>query len=271
MNYSDEIKKHMSDYKKVEFSTIKDGCYRGKSGYKHIFPWICGKLNLIETYRNDFLKDDLSNLRFNRFFHHLNSSQAMCINFLFPLIKEKKLGIILRKLEIYHDEVKYETALFEKDGIEKNNGQRPTNFDFYFETQNGLKLYFEIKYTEDGFGKCKKDNEHLKKYENTYRKLSDGKIVSKYQDKDVFLDNYQIMRNLIHISDDSYLVFIVPKDNKPVYTQATKAQEFVEERYKDKIKVLLWDDLYDIDEENDFSEKLRKHFDEFKKKYKIKI
>ncbi|KAA6313342.1 hypothetical protein EZS27_035872, partial [termite gut metagenome] len=99
------IKDHLSTYKSGTYKDIKDGQYNYKGNiyyYPHIFPRICGNLNLLETYRDDFLKSDLSKINFHRYFHHLNSSQAMCINFFYPLIKEEKRLInILRCYEKY--------------------------------------------------------------------------------------------------------------------------------------------------------------------------
>jgi len=266
MSYAKEIQEHLSKYKKEKFPTLKNGYYRGNE-YEHILPSICGKLNLLETYRNDFLKSDLSKIKFHQYFHHLNSSQAMCINFFFPLIAEKKLEIILQELELDNEEVNYETVEFEKEStIDNKDGQRATNFDFYFETVSGKKLYFEIKYTENEFGKAKSDKEHLDKYERTYKNATNGKIASEYNNESTFLNNYQIMRNLIHVSDDGYVVFVIPKENEVVYEQAINAEKFVVENYKSKIKVLSWNDLYNVG----FEGNLKQHFEEFKKKYQLK-
>ena len=40
-----------------------------------------------------------------------------------------------------------------------------------------------------------------------------------------FLKNYQIMRNLVHIDLSSYVVFLIPKQNKKVYKQALIVKE----------------------------------------------
>jgi hypothetical protein len=80
-----------------------------------------------------------------------------------------------------------------------------------------------------------------------------------------------MMRNLIHVDDNSYIIFVVPKENKRVYEQAEKAKDFVEDKYKNNIKVLAWDCLYDVIEKQNLSGDLKTHFDEFKRKYKIKI
>jgi len=270
MNYREKIQEKLADYKKEKFPTLYDGCYRGKYIYPHILPYICGNLNLIEIYRNDFLKDKLSKIKFHQYFHHLNSSQAMCINFFFPLIKEKKLDIILDELEIKNESVNYDSVQFEKESnIDNKNRQRPTNFDFYFRTNSEKQFYFEIKYTEDKFGNAKKDDEHKKKYSDIYNKVAEKVIKKEYNNEDYFLDNYQIMRNLIHIDDNSYVVFVIPKNNEKVYNTANNVNNFIIEKYKNNVKILTWEKLYEITENKNFTCKLNKHFIELKQKYKL--
>jgi hypothetical protein len=274
-SYSDKIKKHLSDYKSksTNFSKIKNGYFRvrGKDiEYPHILA-SNRELNLICTYGKDFWKSDFKDIKLHQYFNHLNSSQAMCINFFYPLIVEKKLDIILKTLGFDNGErVNYATVEFEKESkIDKKDKLRPTNFDFYFETESGKELYFEIKYTEYGFGKAKKDVEHKTKYEQIYKEAANGKIVSELNNELNFFNHYQMMRNLIHVDDNSYIIFVVPKENKRVYEQAKEAKNFVEDKYKNNIIVLTWDCLYDVIEKQNLSGDLKTHFDEFKRKYKI--
>ena len=290
--YVESIKKSLSEYKKEKFPTLQDGYWRGKGGYRHILPRSCGVLNLLETYRDVFLKDDLSTIRFHQFFHHLNSSQAMCINFFFPLFFNRKLDIILDEWglteSILYDKAESEkessidniNAIQEKTPELQQNDTIPTSFDFYFETAK-KKFYFEIKYTEQRFGPAKKDKNTKKyldkyklKYERIYKGAANGKIQQKYDNEKSFLGHYQIMRNLIHVDNDSYVIFVVPEGNEPVYKQAKRAKEdFVVEKYKENVKVITWDELYDViaKHEHGFSEPLKTHFEEFKQKYKLKI
>ena len=45
-----------------------------------------------------------------------------------------------------------------------------TNFDFYLKS-GGTEVFFEIKYTEAGFGKCDNDNRHEEKFKRIYAGL----------------------------------------------------------------------------------------------------
>ncbi|KAA6331705.1 hypothetical protein EZS27_019720 [termite gut metagenome] len=177
--------------------------------------------------------------------------------------------MILEKLGLKGETVDYTTVEFEKiSTINKTNFD--FDFDFDFSTESGKNLYFEIKYTEKEFGKAKKDAARINKYDTVYRKAAQNKIKPEFNNCDTFLANYQIMRNLIHVSKDSYVVFVIPKNNTKVKDQANEAKAlFVEETYKDKVKVLYWDCLYKFIDEQKWEDKLKIHFEEFKRKYKL--
>ena len=273
MAWIDEIKGNLGKYKEKRYPALSDGEYnhKGKTHYlSHIFPRICSCLNLLETYRDDFLKSNFAKITFHKYFHHLNSSQAMCINFFYPLIQEKKLEIILENIELSGEEANYDSIEFEKEScIDKRNGEKPTNFDFFFKTKLGKELYFEIKYTENKFGTAIKNTAHNDKYNNIYKNAAKNTINPDYNNCDSFLTNYQIMRNLIHISDNSYVVFIIPKNNKYVKNQADKAKDFVVRKHKDKVKVLYWDCLYELFDHEKYEGNLKAQFEEFKDKYHL--
>jgi hypothetical protein len=271
MTWIDGIKEYLGVYKSKKYEDVKDGQYKDGRYYPHIFPCDCRNLNLLETYRDDFLQSDWSKkINFHLYFHHLNSSQAMCINFFYPLIIEKKIEMILKKLGLENEKVDYTTVKFEKESdIDNKNGARSTIFDFYFKTESKKEFYFEIKYTENEFGNAKKDAVHEKKYHTIYQEAAQKNIKPVFNNCVNFLANYQIMRNLIHVSENSYVVFIIPKNNTKIKTQADDAKDIVIETYKDKVKVLYWDCLYELIEEQKWGDKLKIHFEEFKRKYKL--
>jgi hypothetical protein len=269
MSYKEEIWKKLSEYKKENLSSLKDGYYRGKA-YGHILPWICGESNLLKAYQEKFLRNKLAeNIKFHQYFHHLNSSQAMCINFFFPLVVEKELSVILKELGL-DEKVDYGSIEFEKESlVDKRDGQRPTNFDFYFKTESGKEFYFEIKYTEPAFGDADPDTAHINKYEQIYKAAASKTIEPTYNKRPIFLANYQIMRNLIHLSKDSYVIFIYPEHNKKVRQQATEAEKFVLPEYQENFKQLTWETLLRWVGEQKFEGKLGDQYCEFKKKYPL--
>lgn len=42
-----------------------------------------------------------------------------------------------------------------------------------------------------------------------------------------FLNNYQIMRNILNINNNSYGIFIYPRDNKAVDKEALEAKQVI--------------------------------------------
>lgn len=227
MNFRESILKHLIIYKQNNLGITKSGFFKYQGNIlrkDHILPNPNKYrfLNIIPTYRDEFKKYlNNTSVKLHRFFHHLNSSQALCFNLFFPLIVERKLHLILDSVEIDRVAINYEKVAFEKRSSLESNFELSTMFDFYFELNDEIRIYFEIKYTENGFGKAKKDEYHIRKYERTYKPIlqKHRHIDDKYKNIDFFLANYQIMRNLIHIKQQNYVVFIYPLSNEKVHSQ----------------------------------------------------
>ncbi|SFS81282.1 PGN_0703 family putative restriction endonuclease [Lutibacter maritimus] len=275
MSYKDDIKQHLSDYRLKKLGHLDKGVWKRKDTiyrFNHILPKKDNvvKLNILEPYRKLFYESELSQISYHKFFHHLNSSQAMCINFFFPLFIERKLEVILDIIGLSNDSVDYETACFEKESNIEKKGRR-TSFDFYFKTKKGKNIYFEIKYTEYAFGKAKKDTNHKEKYKSEYSQKCSN-INENFSDQDSFLTNYQLLRNLIHISKDSYVVLLYPKDNKRISKESKFAKfNLIKKEFQNHVIDLTWEELYDFSEkEIKDSKKLKTQIIEFDEKYRIK-
>ena len=275
MSFADDIKQHLSEYRLKKMGHLDKGVWKRKDmvySFNHILPkkYKVVKLNILEPYRKLFYKSDLSKIRYHRFFHHLNSSQAMCINFFFPLFKERKLELILDIIGLRNDSVDYKTVCFEKESNFEKKGRR-TSFDFYFKTKKGKNIFFEIKYTEYAFGKAEKDIIHKEKYNSEYSDKCNH-INENFSDQDSFLNNYQLLRNLIHISKDSYMILIHPKDNKRISNESKFAKfRLIKNEFQNHIIDLTWEELYDfIENETKDSESLKTQMIEFNEKYRIK-
>lgn len=274
MSYQEEIKAWLGDYKANHFKHLKNGIwkYRGKEiPCAHILPKENLYYNLLLEYQSELKKYiETNKVKLHQYFYHLNSSQAMCLNFFYPLIKEEKLQLILDFLNI-HDTVDYNSVYFEKESlIERQKGYRPTSFDFYFKTLTNKEIHFEIKYTEQDFGRAINDVDHLRKYDLVYQNQC-SVINSEYSNCKDFLNYYQLLRNVIHVSDNSYVVFLFPENNKKVKQQAEFAKTIlVKPDFQQQVINRTWESLLDfIDTINLNSQRLTKNMDDFKKKYKI--
>ena len=242
---------HLLDYKSrnAELSGLAAGTYNYQGSlidYPHILPWESRFLNFLPEYRPELtaLVESCPN-KLNQYFHHLNSSQAMCLNFFLPLQLEKKLEWVLEILDFPDETIDYQTACFEKDGIDgcHEKGWRSTSFDYYFETTTGKKFYFEIKYTEDRFGTKpeKERNESMEKFETIYLPLLKETIRPECLVPELFFDNYQIMRNLCHLRSDSYVVFLYPMGNWSIGDDAESVNDkFLLPEYHDHFRTYSW-------------------------------
>ena len=271
MNYQKKVKQHLGTYKKEVLGVDEKGLFK-HNGNEYYFDYILPKqladLNIMKEYREPFLNSDYSKINYHRYFHHLNSSQALCINLFFPLIHEQKLNVILELLELPGKGVR--RSEFEKlSPIEQTSG-RKTNFDFYLELTDGKQIFFEVKYTEQEFGKAKYDQRHIEKFEKTYLPLlrNNPFIREEFKTVHMFLENYQIMRNLVHFGENNYVIFLYQQGNLNIGKQAKLAHdEMVTEKGKERFKILVLEQMLDHITESLNTGRIMDHFQEFKEKY----
>ena len=257
---------HLKNYKTENFPNLSDGIWKNnKQHYQHILPEINKYENILRPYRKKTITFvDKCNIKLHSDFHHLNSSQAMCLNFFFPLFYEKKLEIIIDLLGFTNEKVNYKEVYFEKTGLEVQYGRKPTSFDFYFETISEKKIYFEIKYTESDFGKSKINTD---KYNCVYANFLKP-INSQFHDKQKFYNNFQILRNLIHLNENSYVIFIYPKDNKNIKKNAERVKaDFLMPNFHNHFYAMTWEECIDKVSNFIFDGNLKVQLDDFRKKY----
>lgn len=277
MSFTDDIKKHLCDYKKEKFPALPNGLWMRSNPTKELGYAFRKKddtnndedENIISYYKEEFLKSRFKTIKRHMYFHHMNSSQAMCINFFFPLLFENKLELITEYLGFPNEKINYSTVQFEKiSDVEKKYGYRPTSIDFYFETQLGKKFLFEIKYTEKDFGKAPMDEDHIQKFDKVYKNQIGTAINSKYQTLSEFLKNYQLLRNLIHVGPNSYVVFVFPGENARIKREAEMGKnQNVTEEFKPNILTIEWRNIFDRLNASLQPGKLKNQFEEFWRKY----
>lgn len=259
--FQTRVKEHLSEYKAKKLKILSNGtyAYKGKNYvYNYILPKNMEKLNIIENYREAFFKSPYyekeafkdctyHKIKLHMYFNHLNSSQSMCINFFYPLIHEASINLILDILGIQGKAVyDLDHISFEKESDLEQGNFTKTNFDFYIKLKNNIKVYFEIKYTEGEFGKTQNDEDHTDKFNEVYKTmLSNSKVIKqKYKTKEFFFSNYQIMRNIVHIDESGYVVFLYPKDNYGIRRQALGVRENVlEGQLKNHLILFTWENM----------------------------
>jgi hypothetical protein len=256
---------------KVTYLGVKEAGlfkYRGKTlKMSHILPRRHREMNILEEYRSRFFASESSRIKLHRFFHHLNSSQAMCINLFYPLIAEDLLTLVTSFLGIPSacDLI----SSFEKESPVEAAVRR-TFFDFHIQHSRSHEIFFEVKYTEHGFAKAKKDEEHKQKYKDTYRPLLHRSVylADICQDETFFLNHYQVLRNLVHIGETKQLVLLFPAGNSAVRSEADRAfKEFLTDAGRSKVKIVLLEDLLSYFESECSQRPIAHYYDMFRRKY----
>lgn len=271
MKFQENVKSYLGKYKREVLKIEQPGTYQHNGAlykYQHILPKEKQSLNILGTYRDKFFDSEYSNIDFHKYFHHLNSSQAFCINFFFPLIAEQRSDLLLEALDLPN--AKISTSQFELISDIEISNSRKTNFDFFLEIENNKRVYVEVKYTEQKFGSAKPDESHLNKFNMTYWPLLDGNVYikKKYKSVDQFLKHYQIMRNLVHINESNIVMFFYPKGNQKIHKQALQAKnEILTEKGKDKLKLVSAENAYQRLSKSIESDILIEHFEQFYSKY----
>lgn len=246
MAFRDEACAHLSEYRKNPLGIEEEGVFlhRGAIHRKgHILPRGSERQNLLAPYGDLFFASEHGATKLHQFFHHLNSSQGLCINLFYPLLKEDALSLLVRS--IGSDMSLPAQGIFESPS-RLENATRRTSFDFHLWNSEGREIFVEVKYTEDGFGGAKADAEHLDKFRDTYAPLlaNSTYLTIDCNDPAFFLQHYQILRNLVHITHQSEVVFLFPRANGKVAEQAAHAREnFLSEIGRERMRIVFLEDL----------------------------
>ena len=269
--YVDRVKSHLAEYRLNRLGLEQVGTYKGKS-YDHILPKDLLWLNLIETVRAEVCQCiQEAGLRLDKYFHHLNSSQAACINLFWPLLNCANSGLLVESLGIGPGKVTHWE--FEKviDWKEK------THFDLYLELNSGAKTFIEFKYTEEELGRAKDDVQHRQKLKEIYGPALRDFVNPQYLKKKKFSANYQLLRNLIYINPErgDKVVFLVPHANEKIVGKLHMAIEsaILDPSVRSLIKILFLEDFvsnaYDSAHMSDDEFYLRTHFHLYRMKYLV--
>jgi hypothetical protein len=117
-------------------------------------------------------------------------------------------------------------GIFEKES-DIEVATRRTSFDFYIRLAAARSVFVEVKYTKDGIALAKNDDEHRDKFHKTYLPLVENSLflARECQEETLFLGHYQILRNLVHISDTDHVVLLFPSANTVVAEEAVYARD----------------------------------------------
>ena len=236
-SYADKVKAHLSDYRRTQLGVCKVGTWSGNGKqYPHILPKKLRFLNLIESYREGlraYLED--SGIQLDQGFHHLNSSQAACLNLFWPILNYGGPDLALEALGIGPEEVS--TWEFEKV-IEMGEH---THFDLYLELKSGAKPTSKFKYTEEKFGTAKNDEQHRQKLAEIYAPALRDFVDPEFLEPKKFFANYQILRNLVYMVPErgDTVIFLFPRGNAKIAAHVCEALKYSIQKstYRSRIKI----------------------------------
>jgi len=239
MSFQNERKTKLSNYKLTDITSEK-GEWRTLF-YDHILPIGQLEKNIISPIRKDFWSYYKSvDIKLHQYFHHLNSSQALCFNLFFPLFYYDKnlLNYVLKDLmEVENGDIiecEFEKILDSKEF---------TNFDFYVEHKNNKRTLFEIKYTERKFATTTGGKGHSNKYEKIYKPRLEKILKHEFINQDFVFNNYQIVRNLSYLDENTTVVFLFPKANLDLEKTENLIAEIIQQKYSKQVKVIYLEDF----------------------------
>ncbi|MCS5422307.1 MULTISPECIES: PGN_0703 family putative restriction endonuclease [Psychrilyobacter] len=247
-----------------------------------------------DTYRKEILELIKSEkIKLHNFQKHLNSSQSMAINFFLPIKIEKNEKDMCEFIFGIKDIVslKLEVSMNDSGG-----GESQTEVDCLLTENKGIQHLFEIKYTENSFGKVKNESKYESKWfgipnekhnlNMTNTKVQYDKVIELFNedtvDYEFFLKNYQLVRNLYNTffelknnvivkkENIGTMNCIISKRNDTQYKEFIKFRKNIKIEYFNKINLYYWEDvnqsILKISEKYQ-NKKLKDHYERFQKIY----
>ena len=86
MNFKENVLNSLGVYRSEKLKVKELGVFKYREQEllkEHILPTKFRTYNILENYRESFFSSPSSKIDFHKYFHHLNSSQALCINLFF--------------------------------------------------------------------------------------------------------------------------------------------------------------------------------------------
>jgi hypothetical protein len=202
----------LANYKIHRLGVHESGVWREYT-YEHILPWRLRFLNILESIRGeviDYLRTH-PEIKLHRYFHHLNSSQALAFNLFFPYFADNGTSAQLLAdglgLGGDVDNWKFE---FIPDKHES------TNVDVAWLKSRRRWIFCEVKLSESEFGSAEPDEKHAKKLQQIYYPKLHGLVEEDLLELNKFCRHYQLLRYIYLLATyaGSNIVLLFPKENE---------------------------------------------------------
>lgn len=239
--------RHLKRYKSEVLGIEEPGVWRGRP-YDHILPPAHAHANILPYYREAFWQFQNQSPRavpLQRYFNHLNSSQAMAINLLFPILAGDEYATqkLLNAMRLPVEKVSGEFEV-------QFDARERTNFDFVLRYEDGRTVLFEVKYSENSFGSARPemwDTKYRARFEGLHRTHLAGHLDSRWLERAAVERHYQILRNISYLSRirDSSLVFVVPFQNEAIASDLACLEDIRRGDLRSRITVISLETLMD--------------------------
>jgi hypothetical protein len=178
----------------------------------------------------------------HRYFHHLNSSQALSFNLFIPYFESSPAvaEVLLRALGQHASLTGWAPEVVP----DLTEG---TNIDVVWNTSDGVTTYCEVKLSERDFGKAQHDERHLMKLQKIYGPVLTGHVADALLEPAAFFDAYQILRNVWHLlsAPDRRLIFLMPQENESLSLLLKKTLQGINDATRRRITTLAVEDVLD--------------------------
>lgn len=244
--FREKVLTHMTRYREKFLHISEETQVLGKK-YGHILPEKHYHGNFLGPVREDLIISPyLSGIHWHRFSHHLNSAQVLGVNFIYPLIRKQELESLLRLLGM-EGNVTYDPlhlSFAKLSGLEQPL-KRKSCFDFHMALSNGEELYVLSNYTDGCFGRA--DQELFsEKYAAVYEPLlaENTMIRDEFRNEDFFQEEYRYMRSLLHLSGNTRLLVLLPRENYALREKALFFRdEVLTEEARSRFLPVIWEEL----------------------------
>lgn len=242
-HYQSALRDRLARHKRDVLGIKQDGVWEANGRpYPHVLPAHLRNLNLLEPLRARLLAYLAAQpeITLHRYFHHLTSSQAMCLNLLAPALFRSSIWARLESQIDAGIELIQEGAAFEKV-FDRSEG---TNFDFYCRRRGGGVVYFEFKLAEEAYGSAVRDARHLAKLQHIYLPRLKGRVTDRVLEPGWFFRHYQLLRNLSYLADErDRLVLVLPRAHTTLMMQVDRFLDTIGPTLRAQVQVIAMEDL----------------------------
>jgi hypothetical protein len=270
--YVKSIQRQLGEYKRARLGVKEAGIYlhKGKEvRHAHILPKDLKWLNILEGYRSEvrtYVDSDRA-IRLHKYFHHLNSSQALALNLFFPFFEGGALAssALLRALGI-PGRLEQWRCEYLPVASERTNVDIASRSD-------GSWTYCEVKLTEQEFGQAKGEPRHFEKLERTYGPVLRTHCSSELLEPTIFFEHYQILRNiwLAARTPDGRALFLLPSRNETLWAPLARVLDGLDDSLRERIRVVKLEALLaDLSTDKNNEPKLRWHAEQLSEKYLLR-